>query len=254
MGFCFLSVPNCLIHVLYSGGVVINLRSLYQLQKLDLEMDGQKASLVAIQETIHDKSKLNQLQDRLGINLEKQKEFKLKQYDVDELVRELQDKTSYLDRRLYDGSITNVKEMESLTAELEHARKELNFAEEELLYLMEHLENSDKDEKQIQDALTNYELEKSESDFSLTKELDSIKGILGTNIKERDDLAKSIAAPLLAQYERIRKVKQGQGIAEVKGGRCMACLLTLPTKQMQHLRSTDEIITCSSCGRILFVN
>ena len=163
---------------------MINLRSLYQLQKLDLEMDGQKASLVAIQETINDKSKLNQLRDRLVINLEKQKEFKLKQYDVDELVRELQDKTSDLNRRLYDGSITNVKEMESLTAELEHARKELNVAEEELLYLMEHLENSDKDEKQIQDALTNYELEKSESDFSLTKELDSIKGILGTNIKD----------------------------------------------------------------------
>ena len=61
--------------------------------------------------------------------------------------------------------------MESLTAELEHARKELNVAEEELLYLMEHLENSDKDEKQIQDALTNYELEKSESDFDLIRPL-----------------------------------------------------------------------------------
>ena len=233
---------------------MINLRSLYQLQKLDLEMDGQKSSLTSIEESINDKSKFDQLRDRLEKNLEKQKEYKVKQHGVDGLVRELQGKSSDLERRLYDGSITNVKEMESVTSEFEYAKQQLNGAEEELLYLMLHLENSDKDVKQIQDALTNYELGKSESDLALIKELNSIKNLLDLNIKERESFAKSISAPLLAQYERIRKVKNGQGIAEVNGGRCMACLLTLPTKQMQHLRSTDEIITCSSCGRILFVN
>lgn len=233
---------------------MINLRSLYQLQKLDLEMDGQKSSLTSIEESINDKSKFDQLRDRLEKNLEKQKEYKVKQHGVDGLVRELQDKSSDLEGRLYDGSITNVKEMESVTSEFEYAKQQLNGAEEELLSLMLHLENSDKDVKQIQDVLTNYELEKSESDLALIKELNSIKSLLDSSIKERESLAKSISAPLLAQYERIRKVKNGQGIAEVNGGRCKACLLTLPTKQMQHLRSTDEIITCSSCGRILFVN
>mgnify|MGYP001247567719 CR=1 FL=1 len=233
---------------------MINLRSLYQLQKLDLEMDGQKSSLIAIEESIHDKSKLDQLQSRLQINREKSKKDKVEQNGVDGLVHELQDKSTDLERRLYDGSVTNVKEMESLTAELEYVKKQLNVAEEELLFLMLELENSGKEQIQIESALTDCELEQRESNFALTKELDSITSLLETNLKERENLAKSISATLLTQYERIRKGKLGQGVAEVKGGRCMACLLTLPTKQMQHLRSADEINTCNSCGRILFVS
>ncbi|PZC49617.1 MAG: putative nucleic acid-binding protein, contains Zn-ribbon domain [Chloroflexi bacterium] len=233
---------------------MINLRSLYQLQKLDLEVDGQQSSLIAIEEAIADKSKLNQLQSGLEINRENSKKYKIKQSGVDGLVHELQEKSSNLKGRLYDGSITNVKEMESVTAELEYANQELNIAEEELLSLMLKLENNDKEESQIQDALTNYQLEQRESNFTLTKELDSVKSLLDSNLRERESLAKSISALLLTQYERIRKVKQGLGITEVKGGRCMACLLTLPTKQLQQLRSAAEINTCTSCGRILFVN
>ena len=76
-------------------------------------MDGQKSSLIAIEESIHDKSKLDQLQSRLQINREKTKKDRIEQNGVDGLVHELQDKSTDLERRLYDAFLRAKRQAEA---------------------------------------------------------------------------------------------------------------------------------------------
>ena len=71
---------------------------------------------------------------------------------------------------------------------------------------------------------------------------------------DRAALVAQIKPALYTQYERIRKKWNGHAVAEVHEGRCAACFITLRPQHYQDLRRGDQILTCESCGRILFYN
>lgn len=73
-------------------------------------------------------------------------------------------------------------------------------------------------------------------------------------LAERAALAAQVKPALYAQYERIRKKWHGHAVAEVQEGRCAACFITLRPQHYQDLRRGDQVLTCESCGRILFYN
>jgi predicted nucleic acid-binding Zn-ribbon protein len=78
--------------------------------------------------------------------------------------------------------------------------------------------------------------------------------ILGRLTGERASLAATIDPKILGQYERSRKRWHGTGIADATEGRCSACFIALRPQFFQELRKGDKVMTCESCGRILFYN
>lgn len=71
---------------------------------------------------------------------------------------------------------------------------------------------------------------------------------------ERAELVAQTKPQLYALYERVRKKWSGHVVAEVQEGRCMACYITLRPQFYQDLRRGDQVLTCESCGRILYYN
>lgn len=69
---------------------------------------------------------------------------------------------------------------------------------------------------------------------------------------ERDALITTIDAGLVKRYEQVRKAKKGTAIAVVTDGRCGGCNVKLPINTIQKLKKAQEVITCPSCGRILW--
>ena len=57
-----------------------------------------------------------------------------------------------------------------------------------------------------------------------------------------------------SNYERIRKGRAGVAITETVGGRCGRCNIQLRPQFFQDLKKNDKIMTCESCGRILYYN
>jgi predicted nucleic acid-binding Zn-ribbon protein len=78
--------------------------------------------------------------------------------------------------------------------------------------------------------------------------------ILARVNKERDELAATVDKSLLSQYERVRKRWGGTGIADATDGRCSACHIALRPQRFQELRKGEEVLSCESCGRILYYN
>lgn len=66
----------------------------------------------------------------------------------------------------------------------------------------------------------------------------------------RDNLAKRIKPQLLNRYERVAKFYE-RAIVPVTGNLCLGCFVTLPTSY-QSMQNKDSILTCESCGRILY--
>ncbi len=70
--------------------------------------------------------------------------------------------------------------------------------------------------------------------------------------QERAQLVAALDARTVKEYDQIRKAKKGQGLAEVKGGRCSACNVMLPVNIQQKV-SQGQLppVKCPSCGRFL---
>ncbi len=71
--------------------------------------------------------------------------------------------------------------------------------------------------------------------------------------RKRDALASSIDAPLLKQYDQVRRSRRGVGLAEVvDNATCSGCNVRLPIHVVQKARKGAGVTRCPSCGRILW--
>ena len=69
---------------------------------------------------------------------------------------------------------------------------------------------------------------------------------------QRDELAAQVSAVVLGTYERVRKSRGGVAVARADAERCLICNVVLRPQFSQIMRSQEEILTCESCGRILY--
>ncbi len=91
-------------------------------------------------------------------------------------------------------------------------------------------------------------------------EVDKLNAILADLQGRRDEAAKDINADVLKQFDRIASAHEGEAMANLevvdpKRGEyiCGGCYIGLRAEHYNALLSRDEIRTCESCGRILYL-
>ena len=138
---------------------------------------------------------------------------------------------------------------------------EIAFAEEQIVRLedaeLESMVRSEEMEAQRKLADTAV----AEAKSTLTRErasavetIDRDKLLLAEVETQRAALRPTIGEAALANYDRIAKGK-GTAVAEALNQKCMACQMMLRPQRWNDLRdrgNDDEMMTCESCGRMLF--
>jgi len=71
---------------------------------------------------------------------------------------------------------------------------------------------------------------------------------------ERVKAAAKVNPQVLRKYEHQRKKWGATTVVEAVDGRCTGCQIGLRPQFLQDLRKGDQIMTCETCGRILFYN
>ena len=230
------------------------MRQLYDLQELDWEIDRHQAELASVEARLRDESPLVKARAETAEREENLRQIRRQYARHDQDVQQLQGKVQTLEGRLYSGSVRNPRELEGLQTELTYAKQHAEEGEETLLTLM--IELDENEEWVAKSTMDLEQMEKAweETRATLTKEQAALMdGLLGLRAK-RQELAPAIAPPLLTQYEQLRKTRQGYAVAKVERGMCVGCRLTLPTKELQLVRTAKEPVVCNSCGRILYVS
>lgn len=69
---------------------------------------------------------------------------------------------------------------------------------------------------------------------------------------QRDSFISQVDDVVFSLYERVQRIRKGSGLALLKDGICTGCFVTIPPQACLKLSRMNEIITCSSCSRILF--
>lgn len=125
--------------------------------------------------------------------------------------------------------------------------------EEDTLPLMEDYDSTTEQLTEFQDQLAELLPELEGLQAAEEKRLAAVEERAVLLRSQRQAVAGSIDAPLLKQYEQVRKSRGGRGLAEVvDNATCGGCNVRLPIHVVQKARKGVGVTRCPSCGRILW--
>lgn len=148
----------------------------------------------------------------------------------------------------------NNEQYRAFEKEIAFCESEIRKSEDRILQLMGEAEPLDKNVKTAQTALSIEQKSVEAEQENATKQTAEDKAALSAILAERQILTASIPAPVLAQYTRARKRWHNSGVADATSRRCSACNIGLRPQFYQDLKNGEKVISCESCGRILYYN
>ena len=166
--------------------------------------------------------------------------------EIDSLSR----KAEAEERRLYDGSVVNPKELEALQHEIANLKQRRTRIEDDLLERMEVREDLEARIRQAEAEVGEARDRLSEIRGAAGVELDEIAVALSEREVERQQVAPQIDESLLELYEDLRRQKRGVGAAAMMDGVCQGCHQKLSSMELARLKHAD-IARCEYCRRIL---
>ncbi len=138
--------------------------------------------------------------------------------------------------------------------EIEYCQQEIRKYEDRILDLMGTSEPLEANVKKAEAALKQEKVEVEAEKKRAHDRTDEDRKALQQANAERAELVVQVAPALLKLYEKTRRKWPGQPMAEVQDYQCMRCYIRLRPQHFQNLRTGDEVLTCESCGRILYYN
>lgn len=154
--------------------------------------------------------------------------------------------------RMDQGLITNPKDLERMTHELESLERRISNLEDAELEVMERLEEAQAALDEATTALTDVEAKLAVATAAADEKAAAIKADATAVTAVRAASIEGMPADLMALYERIRAQK-GVGAAELRARQCGGCRLTLNAADLAVIAkaASDEVVRCEECERIL---
>lgn len=144
------------------------------------------------------------------------------------------------------------EEYKALAHEIEMAKDEIFKIEDAQIVLMEQAEVAQKEvarttaeaaaaKKLVEDQIGHL----NQREENLKKELAELQG-------GRTMLAGVVDDSTRARYERLFKYKGENVVVGIEHSACGGCHMKLPPQIITHCRAQTEVVSCPSCGRILY--
>ncbi|HUB82705.1 MAG TPA: C4-type zinc ribbon domain-containing protein [Bryobacteraceae bacterium] len=138
--------------------------------------------------------------------------------------------------------------------EIEFCQKEIRKCEDRILELMTESEPLDSNVKAADAALQKEKVEV-EGEKQQARERTAVDQKAKADLqKERAEIVAGVTPAVYQRYTRIAKMRRGIGIAEAVEGRCSACNIAMRLQFFQDLKKGEQVLSCESCGRILYYN
>jgi predicted nucleic acid-binding Zn-ribbon protein len=226
---------------------------LYDLQEIDLDLQKKTELLKAIENELNDNYVLIKANEELDKKKQQLAQFESEQRTAEWEIDDFQHKLSPLEKKLYGGSVKNPKELMDLQQQVELLKSQIKEREDRALEIMSRVES-------VQDEVAGKAAEVHDLEKDLKgkkKKLSAEQSELQSELKQteemREKLIKKVAPAILQLYDALRNNKQGKAVAKIEQGRCTGCRIALPMSEIQRARIGEELVQCSSCGRILYL-
>ncbi len=227
------------------------IRALYRLQKIDLEIDQRLQRIEAIAALLEQDEALRAAQAQVTALQETLRPKETRTADINLELQTVTNQIKQLSERLYSGKVRNPRELEDVEHKLAERQRRRERLEDALLELMIETEDLQSELAQANAHLANVRDARVEEHRALQAELEQLHADLARLKKERKEVAHTISAENLALYKALRARKHGRALSPLQGESCSVCGVRQTTQSVQRVRQGQEIVTCASCGRIL---
>jgi predicted nucleic acid-binding Zn-ribbon protein len=171
------------------------------------------------------------------------------------LEKEIAENKTYLeraDRNLKHAQ--NQKEYETAMRETDALQKQIAAFEAQILEKMSGAEEVEKELAERAEEINSLDGKRDEALKSFDAELEANKAEFEAETKKREAVFTTLPPQLASVYNRlVQRSRDGIAVAEVVNGSCSACYMSLRPQMQVEVKRGDQIITCESCSRILYM-
>lgn len=225
---------------------------LFELQQIDTGLDKRLARLRQIDDAMLDNPVLVEARTahEAGRLVVADRQAALKQLSHE--AEEISTRSKSQEKRLYDGSVKNPKDLGQIQEEVAHLKARYRTLEDSMLDAMMLSEEAEEGLQTLSTQLDNTTKEWEQYKAGLLEEKDKLTDQARVLQVKRQRMITEIPWADLQAYERLRRSKGGIAVAAVQeGGMCEGCRVSVPVHVLRAARTGGDLTTCPSCQRIL---
>lgn len=217
-----------------------------QLLNVRREAEEEKPALIAKfkEECEAKKEKLRVLEEKLKAAQLKRKDKELKLKTEEENIKKA---TAHL------YQLKTNKEYKAKLNEIESLKGNVSMLEEEILRAMDETSAVEQETNTEKQYVQSIEREFRDRETVLSREIEELNVQMRIFVDKKKALAVHVPKDILALYEDILKNRGGLAVVPVRNNSCGGCYLRVTHQAINEIRMYSELIRCSSCARLLYI-
>ena len=148
----------------------------------------------------------------------------------------------------------NQKEYETAMRETDALQKQIAAFEAQVIEKLTATEEVEKELAERADEINTLDGKREAALKEFDAEIAKDRGELEQETKRRHEVFVTLPERLASVYNRLsQRSRDGVAVAEVINGSCSACFMSLRPQMQLEVKRGEQIITCESCTRILYI-
>jgi predicted nucleic acid-binding Zn-ribbon protein len=225
---------------------------LYRLQLSDDEIRQAKERLSDILRLQEENSKLFAARERTEVTKAELLQRRTSQSDLNLELSSLNTKSKRSEDRLYSGMVKNPKEMADIQQEIESLGRRRAVLEDEVIEAMIFFEDAEAANESSITELAEFEEKWQQDQESYQIEQAELVERLGELLATRKHRLTAITPQSLKAYQGAQRHAGPTAVVLLVKGRCRGCQVTAPAMLVKRTNE-GQIVTCDSCGRLLYL-
>ena len=235
------------------------LEALHRLQQIESELNTYRSKEQALRRKVRQAQRLI---DKADSDCAAHQEsitrcqIEIDQVDLDVKTRE---ESMNKHRQALNAAKSN-KEYAAILTALNTEKADTSKYESRVLELMAQKEQMVDESKSLQEEKTRMTKRLERAEQNLDRYLTDTREVVERLEADRTVAAEKLPASAIDTFDRVAARHEGDAMAETirvssrgEDHICSGCNMSVPLEHVNRLRSRDEILECSSCGRILYV-
>lgn len=228
----------------------MSITRLVELQDIDSQLEDLNSLLGDLPKMVDElNEKENSLKDRVEADKVTLKEINLDSSKSEKVNSDIQEKINKLTDQLF--LVTNNKQYDALTNEIEHLKEQKKENEELLISNLEEKEtlekNINKNEASLEELKTDLDVRRNKLDEALSETADEKAALENSRKKQVTEIDDNT----MQVYNKVISARSGIAVVPLSGNSCGGCGAALPLQMVSEIRAGD-LHNCQSCGRFVY--
>ena len=228
----------------------MSITRLVELQDIDSQLEDLNSLLGDLPKMVDElNEKENSLKDRVEADKVILKEINLSSSKSEKVNSDIQEKINKLTDQLF--LVTNNKQYDALTNEIEHLKEQKKENEELLISNLEEKEtlekNINENEASLEELKADLDVRRNKLDEALSETADEKAALENSRKKQVTEIDDST----MQVYNKVISARSGIAVVPLSGNSCGGCGAALPLQMVSEIRAGD-LHNCQSCGRFVY--